>query len=310
MTSHTPTYVAIDIAKAGLQIQIGSRSYCFENTPGGFAKLDKVLSKVDQPHVVFEATGGYERALMTHLFARGITLSRVNPCRIHSFIRSLGVKAKSDPIDACMILKYAETMRPKPDQAPEQARVELTELLDRHHQLSGMLTQEKNRLQMAGPLTRPSIQGMIERIEEELSRIDACMHTLVRENATMSAQDKVMRSVKGVGYVTSWSILAYLGEITHLGRNEVVALAGLAPYIKESSTIKKKRQIEGGRAKVRKCLFMAAQSAANCNPVIREYVERHKAREKAHKWVMVAAMRKLLIHLHSLLKNHKLPLAA
>jgi transposase len=310
MTSQTPTYVAIDIAKAGLQTQIGPHSYHFENTPEGFAKLDKVLSKVDQPHVVFEATGGYERALMTHLFARGITLSRVNPCRIHSFIRSLGVKAKSDPIDTRMILKYAETMRPRPDHGPDQSRVELGLLLDRHHQLSGMLAQEKNRLQMAGPVTRPSIQGMIERIEDELSRIDARMRTLVSENATMNAQDKVMRSVKGVGYVTSWSILAYLGEMTHLTRNEVVALAGLAPYIKESSTIKKKRKIEAGRAKVRKCLYMAAQSAANCNPVIREYVERHKAREKAHKWVMVAAMRKLLIHLHSLLKNHKLPLAA
>ena len=310
MTSSTPTYVAIDIAKGQLQIQIGPRSLALENNPTGFAKLKKELSKVDQPHVVFEATGGYERELMYDLFAAGITLSRINPCRIRAFGGSLGLKSKSDRIDARLILCYAQTIKPKADRPPEQARVELGRWMDRHHQLSEQLAREKNRLQMAPKYMQKGIQRMIDFIEEELSKVDQHMESLVRANSAMCEQDRILRSVQGIGPVNSRSILAYLGEIDHLSRNEVVALAGLAPFINESSTIKKKRRIAGGRAKLRTCLYMAAMSAAQHNPVICEYVERLKARGKPHKWVMVAAMRKLLLHIHSLLKKSRIPLAA
>ncbi len=310
MTSSTPTYLAIDIAKDQLQIQIGPRSLVLENNPTGFAKLKKVLSKVDHPHVVFEATGGYERELMHFLFAAGIVLSRVNPSRIHCFGGSLGIKSKSDPIDARLILRYAETIKPQGDRAPEPARVELGHCMDRHHQLSELLAREKNRLQMAPGYMRESHQRMIEYIETELSLVDSRMDALVQENDRLREADKVLQSIKGIGPVNSRSILAYLGEIDHLSRNEVVALAGLAPFIKESSTIKRKRKIQGGRAKIRKSLFMAARCAAKHNPVIRPYVEQQLARGKAKKSTMVAAMRKLLIHIHSLLKKSPIPLAA
>ena len=151
---------------------------------------------------------------------------------------------------------------------------------------------------------------MIRLGQQELARIDGQIRELVKENEPLRAKAQILATVKGVGEVTTWTLLAYLSEMTHLSRNQLVALAGLAPYNRDSGKSRSKRFIQGGRAKVRKCLYMAARTAARHNPVIKAYVEGLLARGKPYKCALVAAMRKLLIHLQSLLKKHQLALAS
>jgi transposase len=304
------TYVAIDVAKASLEVKTQQERFTIGNDAKGYAQLSKRLAKMKNPMVVFEATGGYERNLMGYLFSKSIALVRINPTLIRAFAKSESVKAKNDRIDATMILRFAQEKRPEPAQAPDPDRQHMADLLDRRSHLTEQLAREKNRLQMAPKHLQGRIKRMIRFIEKEIDWIDQQIDNLIKANDQLKQQNDTIKSVIGVGPITSWSILAYLPEIDQLNRNQVVALAGLAPFDRDSATISKKRTIQAGRAKVRKCLFMAAQSAALHNPVIKEYVDRHRAREKPYKWLMTAAMRKLLIHIHCRLKNPQLSLAS
>lgn len=304
------TYIAIDVSKANLEVKTQQERFTLSNNAKGYAELSKRLTKIKHPMVVFEATGGYERPLMGYLFSKGIALARINPTLVRAFARSESVKAKNDRIDALMILRFAHEKRPEPAQAPDPDRQQMADLLDRRSHLSEQLAREKNRLQMAPEVTRKGIKRMIKVIEHEIALIDQEIEKLIENNAQLKLQNDIIQSVKGIGAITAWSILAYLWEIDQLSRNQAVALAGLAPFDRDSATISKKRTIQAGRAKVRKCLYMAAQSAARYNPVIKEYVDRHRAREKPYKWLMTAAMRKLLIHIHSLITNPDLALAS
>ena len=145
--------------------------------------------------------------------------------------------------------------------------------------------------------------------EKELASIEKQIEELIAKDDKMAAQNAQMQSINGIRTTISWAILAYLGEITALSRNQLVALAGVAPYNRDSGKYKGKRRIEGGRAKVRKCLYMGAQCAAVYNPHIKAYVDGLRARGKPYKCAIVAAMRKLLIHIQSLLKKQESALA-
>ena len=181
--------------------------------------------------------------------------------------------------------------------------------MDRRSQLTESLAREKNRLQKCPQCTRKSIEKMIDILEKELAEMDKQVEQLIQEDDLMREYSSIMQSVVGVGTTTAWTILAYLGEITELGRNQLIALAGIAPFNKDSGKYKGKRKIEGGRAKVRKCLYMAARTASVHNEHIKKYVDGLRNRGKPYKCAIVAAMRKLLIHLQILLKNLKKELA-
>jgi len=194
--------------------------------------------------------------------------------------------------------------------APDPTVQQVGALLDRRTHLSDHLAQEKNRLQNCSPSIAKYIRKMIRFVQKELDAIEKDIRILVRTDQSLKEQDQTLQSVTGVGEVSSWTVIAQLGEINHLSRNKIVALAGLAPFNRDSGKFSGKRTIQGGRAKVRSCLYMAALSAASHNPVIKAYADRLKARGKPHKWVMVAAMRKLLIHLQSLLRKQQFSLAS
>ncbi len=305
----TQDYIAIDIAKDTLQVQIDERQQSFTYDAAGLKALIGAIAPHMPATVVCEATGGYERALMNLLFEKDIPVALVNPARVRAFARSEGVKAKSDPIDTRMLLRFARYKQPAPTKAPKPEEAELVALLDRHDQLSGHLAREKNRLQKSPATIERSIKKMIRFIEKELEAIDNRIRKLVESESSMRERSRIMQSVVGVGEITAWSILGQLREITAVGRNQAVALAGIAPYDRDSGKFKGKRRIEGGRAKVRRCLYMAAQSAAVHNPHIKAYVDGLRARGKAYKSAIVAAMRKLLLHLQSLLRNYEKCLA-
>jgi len=309
METKTHTYVAIDVAKEDLQVQIGNHPYRMANNAKGHAQLHRQIRKLEQPMLVYEATGNYERKLMEYCFSKDIAQARINPALIRHFAGSEGIKAKNDPTDARMILKYAQQKHPAPMQPRPKSLVELADLLDRRAHLSEQLTREKNRLEKNNSRINRSIQRMIRFIKKEIEHVDSDIHKLVQSDSTLKEQVRIIESVKGAGKVTAWSILAYLPEITELPRNKVVALAGLAPFDKDSAKQHKPRRIFGGRAKVRRCLYMSAQVAAVHNPIIKDYVDGLRARGKPYRCAMVAAMRKMLLHIQSLLKNPQPALA-
>lgn len=306
---NTKNYIAIDIAKDSLAVASDSLSGSFDYDNKGLRALLVQLRRIESALVVCEATGGYERKLMELLYKQSIPVVLVNPARVRAFARSEGTKAKTDPIDALMILRFARSKGLSPAPVPSEQQRILQALMDRRGQLTESLAREKNRLQKAPACVEASIRKMIRIIERELKALEDKIDKLIQADDAMRRQDSTMQQVCGVGETTSWSILAYLGEITSLKRNQLVALAGIAPYNRDSGKFRGKRRIEGGRAKLRKCLYMAAQSAAIHNPHIKEYVDGLRDRGKPYKCAMVAAMRKILIHLQSLLKKQELELA-
>ena len=306
---NTKNYIAIDISKRTLQVCSSFFSGCFAFSDPGLKELIQKIQGVDSPVVVYEASGGYERKLSEALREHGIAGCVVNPTRIRAFARSDGLKAKTDPIDAALILRFATEKKLNPTEPPSEKRLILQALMDRRSQLTELLTSEKNRLDKAPKCIRKSIEKIIRLLEKELQGIDQSIRDLIANDELMSKQRKIMRKVVGVGEITCWTFFAYLSEITQLNRNQLVALVGLAPYNRDSGLFKGKRKIEGGRAKIRKCLYMAATSAAVHNEHIKTYVDALKARGKPYKCAIVAAMRKLLIHLQNLLKKSEIALA-
>ena len=300
-------YIAIDIAKQTLQVQSDLKSLSLNYDEVGLKQLRAFIKQHERPMIIAEATGGYERPLMSMLFKYNISVALINPRLARAFAVSEGIKAKSDPIDAEMLLRFAKEKNPRPTEYIGAEREELGALMDRRSQLTEHIAKEKNRLDKSPKSICGSIKKMIRLLDQELALIEARITKLIDSNEQMKAQSKLMQEVCGVGPNTAWSILAYLSEITALNRNQLVALAGLAPYNRDSGKYKGKRSIQGGRAKVRATLYMAAQTAAIHNPIIKTYVDRlRNEKGKPYKCAMTAAMRKILVHLQSLLKKQQL----
>lgn len=304
--AHSTHYVAIDVSKATLQIRDDRLSQAVSNDSEGLCKLLKHLKTCDNPLVVFEASGGYERRLLEFLSQAHVPLAMINPARVRAFASSEGVRSKTDPIDSKMILAFAKSKALRPMQRPPEACLKLAALLDRREHLVEQLAREKNRLQNSEDFILRSIKRMIGILEKEIAAVEKALTQLVASDPALNARADIIESVKGVGRVTAWTLLAYLSEIGDLSRNKAVAMAGIAPFNRDSGTFSGKRTIQGGRAKVRKCLFMAAHTAARSNPVIAPYVKGLRDRGKPYKCAIVAAMRKLLIHIQSLLKHAQL----
>jgi transposase len=308
---HSPHHlIAIDIAKDSLQVlSAGGSSLQVANDALGLSHLLKWLKTLPLPMVVCEATGGYERPLLATLCRAKIAYALLNPQRMRAFALSEGIKAKTDPIDARMILRFAQQKQLQPMPAPDPATQELAAWLDRRSHLTEATAREKNRIQNSPKSIHGSIKRIIGVLEKELAAIDQKIEKLIAADARLCTQSKALQQVKGVGKVTAWTLLAYLSEMTFLTRNKAVALAGIAPFNRDSGKTRAKRSICAGRAKVRKCLYMAAQTAAQHNTVIKPYVQGLIARGKPYKCAIVAAMRKLLLHLQSILKVQQKALA-
>lgn len=306
-TNTTPIhYIAIDIAKETLQMQDEHQALSLTNNARGYTRLLRHLQACQNPLVVFEATGGYERDLGQFLQKNQISFAVVNPGRVRDFARSEGMRAKTDPLDAKMILAFAQSKSLQPMSPPSEACQKLAALLDRRDHLVEQLTREKNRLQNSEKLILGSIKRMVRILEKEINAIEKAIHELVQATDGMRTRAGLIESIQGVGKITAWTLLAFLSEIEQLSRNKAVALAGLAPFNRDSGKFIGKRAMMGGRAKVRKCLYMAAHSAASCNPIIAPYVKGLRERGKPYKCALVAAMRKLLIHIQSVLKKAEL----
>ena len=304
----TGPYVGIDVAKATLDVAIGSDGELVqvENSEAGVARLLERLGAVAPKLVVLEATGGYESVVAGAIVGRGIDVAVVNPRQVRDFAKATGVLAKTDRIDARVLARFAEAVRPEPRPLPTAEAKELDEYLSRRRQLVDMLTMEKNRQSIATTdRMKKSLKKHVDWLEEALRRANDDIDKAIRNSPAWREQEDLLRSVPGIGPVSARTMLAELPELGRLNRKKIAALVGVAPLNRDSGTLQGIRTCWGGRASVRQVLYMAALSAVRCNPVIRRTYAALRARGKKHKVALVACMRKLLTILTAMVRDKR-----
>jgi len=253
--------------------------------------------------VVLEATGGREVALAAALATAGLAVAVVNPRQVRNFARAIGQLAKADALDAAVLARFAEVVRPTPRPLPDAQTRELSAVLTRRRQLIAMLTAERQRLGTARPAMRTRIQTHIAWLEQEVADLDGALRDAIRASAIWREQENLLRGVPGIGPTTALTLLAEVPELGRLGRKAIAALVGVAPLNCESGTLRGRRVVWGGRARVRTALYMAALVATRHNPVIRAFYERLCAVGKPKKLALTACMHKLLLILNAMLRD-------
>lgn len=307
------TYLTVDVAKDSLQVRLpAGNSLPLGNDKAAheriIAEVRKARKARRQPVlVVVEATGGYEHALLAALDQKQIPWNRVHPDRVRAYARSQGQKAKTDRLDTELIFAYAQGLKVQPTPPPDPAVQALRELLDRRTQLVDLIALEKQHKEHARGRNRDSIERVIEALEEELAELEKAIEQHVKDSPALQAKFDRLNEVRGVGDKTAWAVLAYLPELPGLTRERAAALAGVAPYANDSGQSKGKRRCQGGRAKLRKVLYMSAMAGIRFNPHLREFYGRLVKRGKEKQVAVVAVMRKLLLHLRSVLKSMENP---
>jgi transposase len=255
--------------------------------------------------LVVEPTGGYERELLNALWEGDIVVSLVNPRQVRDFARSRGLLAKTDRLDAQVLGEYGRVNEPEGTPRPRAASVELEELVDRLGQLNAMRTEEHNRLEkgMASKAVEKSVREMLMLLDTRIARLKEQIQEHIDNDPELKGKSERMQQIKGVGPITSASMLAYMPELGTLGRGQAAALAGLAPINCDSGQIRGQRHIRGGRAKARKALYMAAVNMCVFNHICRAKYQRLVDRGKSKKLAITAIMRHLIVLLNSALKH-------
>jgi transposase len=305
---HQPIFVGIDVAKAHVDsaVRPTGEHWTAPQTEAGIQDLVARVQALAPTLVVLEATGGLERAVTAALAAAGLPVAVVNPRQVRDFAKATGRLAKTDRLDAQVLAHFAEAVRPQPRPLPAEQAQLLSAHLARRRQLVEMLTAEKNRLGTAPRPVRQRIQTHIAWLEQELREVEDDLGTTLRASPLWREQDDLLRSVPGVGPVLSTTLLAELPELGTLSRKQIAALVGVAPLNRDSGTLRGRRTVWGGRARVRAALYMAALVATRHNPVLRAFYDRLRAAGKPPKVALTACMHKLLIILNALLK-HRTP---
>lgn len=304
--SALPVFVGIDVAKTELVtgLRPTGETWTVSNDEAGIQELLQRLRPHGPVLVVIEATGGYERGVVAALAAAGTPLVVANPRQVRDFARSTGQLAKTDRIDAQVLALFAERVRPEPRPLPDEATRTLTALLARRRQILEMLTAERNRLEHAVPAVRRDLIQHIRWLERRLRDVDHDLDRTVQSSPIWRAKENLLRSLPGVGPVTSRTLIGSLPELGSLNRKQIAALVGVAPLARDSGTLKGKRLVWGGRAPVRAALYMAALVASRRNPALRAFYARLVAAGKPKKLALTACMRKLLTILNAMVRTN------
>jgi len=311
---NSPVHIGIDVSKDELVLDLLNVIHRLPNCPSAIGRLLKTLSShpdSSRMHLVCEPSGGYEQTLVGAALKAGFTISLVQPLRVRRYAQALGILAKSDPIDARLLSRFGADLKPKALPPQDEDRRKLAELLKRRDELINSIQRERNRCAHHNdPLCLSQHRSLIKMLEKHLAQIQDAYERLIASSASLKKARALLCNVQGVGPQTSAILLAQLPELGLASRSQIAALAGLAPYDRDSGSLSKKRFIHGGRTKLRRALYMAALSAARCNPVLKPAFQKLVARGKPKKLALIAIARKLLIHLNSLLASHsKSPLA-
>jgi len=305
--------VGIDVASAHVDVaalgaELPAPLLRLGNDAEGHSVLTDALARLKPELVLMEATGGYEAALACALQAAGLRVAVVNPRMARDFAKAMQRLAKTDKIDAATLAEFAAVLARRPDcerfirplSEPEQQ--DLADLVTRRRQLVAMQLSERQRLRLARPVTRPSIEALLEAIGRQLDDVEAQMVAHVAEHHSQMA--KLLQSVAGIGKVATATLLAELPELGRLNRRQICALVGVAPYANDSGASRGRRRITGGRFEVRRALYMATLAATRHNAPIRAFYQRLVAAGKLKKVALIACMRKLITHLNAIARDH------
>lgn len=298
--------VGIDVSKDSLDVAFGLDAPVerFPNVPKGHRQLARLLAKRSDKRIILEATGGYERAVLRHLTDQKLPAIRVNPRQVRNFARATGILAKTDALDAKVLVRFGTAVLPPNRPLPAREQERISDLHRRRTQLVAMRTAEKNRLKQAtDPFIKATIEKMIETLESAIKEIESQCQEVIEAHAKLQRKYDVITSIKGVGPVTAAVLIGGMPELGTLSRQAVAALAGLAPFNDDSGGRKGQRHIKGGRADVRTALFMATLTAVQHEPVLMEDFQRFIKAGKPHKVAMTACMRKLLTILNALVRD-------
>src|SRR5512135_1497607 len=298
-------FIGIDVSKGRLDVAVcpsGERDSVF-NDEGGIQALIKRLGEIQPTLIVMEATGGFEHPAMRALASAELPVVVVNPRQVRDFAKATGQLAKTDRIDAWVLARFAEAVRPAVRPLPDEVTLELRALIARRRQLTEMIVAETNRLSSASKAVRKSIKAHVRWLEAELKRADKDLDQAIRQSPIWQENQDLLRSVPSIGPVVSRTLIAELPELGQLNRKQIAALVGIAPLNRDSGTFRGRRSIWGGRATVRATLYMAALVASRRNAVISAFYKRLRDAGKAPKVALVACMRKLLTILNAMIKH-------
>ncbi len=311
MESHTKeeeVYAGVDVSKARLDAALRPSGDAFEaaNDQDGVDSLVARLGEARPRLVVVEATGGLERPLAAALAAARIPVAVVNPRQARDFARSCGVLAKTGRIDAAVLARFGEAVRPEPRPIPGAEAREFSAILARRRQVVEMLTAEGNRLgSTSSKPVEKRIRAHMEWLEGELARADGDLDEAILSSGAWRESEALLKSVPGVGPVLARTLLAELPELGRgdLSRKQLASLVGVAPLNRDSGKRRGRRRTWGGRGRVRSVLYMGALVATRHNPGMRAFYERLLAKGKPKLVALVACMRKLLTTLDAILRN-------
>jgi transposase len=298
-------FVGIDVSKAQLDVAIRptGEKESVTNDEAGIKALVARLDKIQPERIVLEATGGFERLLLRALISAELRVAVVNPRQVRDFAKATGQLAKTDRIDAEILARFGQAVRPQLRPLPDAVTVELRALTARRRQITEMIVAETNRLALASKGVRKHIEAHIRWLKADLQRADKDLDQSIRQSPIWRENEDLLRSVPSIGPVISRTLLAELPELGQLNRKQIAALVGVAPLNRDSGTFKGRRSIWGGRASVRAALYMAALVASRRNAVIRTFYKRLRDTGKAPKVALVACMRKLLTILNAMIKH-------
>jgi transposase len=300
--------VGIDVSKDRLDVAVYPRGEPFtvERNATGLEELTARLVALSPQVVALEATGGFETVAAAALAAAKLPVVVVNPAQIRSFAKALGRRAKTDPIDAAVIAHFACAARPEPRPLPDETTRLLADLVARRRQIVEMIAAERQRQKrVTQPPLQRSIVRLVKALETELASVNADIDDTVRGSPAWREKENLLSSVPGIGPVIARTLIAELPELGQRGRKEIAALAGLAPFTRQSGQWKGKSFIGGGRASVRAALFMGALVAARHNPILKAFFTRLVAAGKPKIVALIAVARKLLTTLNAILRDKR-----
>ena len=302
-----PTLVGIDVAKDRLDVHLrpGGQAFAVGRDDAGLEALVERRAAVAPALVVLEATGGFEITVAARLASAGLPLVVVNPRQIRDFARATGRLAKTDRLDAEAIARFAEAVRPAPRALPDAAAQALGELVARRRQLVEMITSEgQRRRQLRDPRLQRRLEAHLTWLQKELSAIETDLDDAVRGTPAWRAAEDLLASVPGIGKTSARTLIAELPELGTLDRRKIAALVGVAPINRDSGSFRGRRMVMGGRASVRTALDMPTLTAIRRNPARRALYQRLIGRGRPPKVAITACMRKLLVILNAILRDH------
>jgi transposase len=305
MMDAAAVFVGIDVGKAYLDVAVrptGTHER-LPNDEAGVARLADRLRAARPALVVLEATGGLEVPLTAALATVGLAVAVVNPRQVRDFAKAVGQWAKTDALDAHLLARFAEVVRPEPRPLPDADAQALAALLTRRRQVIAMLVAEQQRLATTVVALRPRVEAHIAWLRQERDELDRHLRDRVRGSPVWREDDDLLQSVPGVGPVLSTTLIAELPELGRLNRKPIATLVGVAPLNCESGILRGRRIVWGGRAQVRAVLWMGTLVAVQHNPVLRQFYGRLVAAGKPKKVALTACMHKLLLILNALLRQ-------